>query len=75
MANKKGELTDKTKLALEGLNALKGSATLEDLKAAGYAVGSANLTSLVKNELVDVEDVTIEYVATKTVKKYTVKSE
>ena len=74
MAKSKG-LTEKTELALKGLTELGGSATLEDLKAAGYEVGSANLTSLVRNEKAFAEDVTIEYVATKTVKKYTLKSE
>ena len=74
MAKSKG-LTEKTELALKGLNELGGSATLEDLKTAGFEVGSANLTSLLKNEKVTVEDVTIEYVATKTVKKYTVIAE
>lgn len=71
--NKKGELTAGTVAALEALKAAGGSATLAELKAAGVNVASANLTSLVKNGLVVAEDVDVEYVATKTVKKYTVK--
>lgn len=76
MANtKKGELTAATVAALEALKALGGSATLAELKASGAEVASANLTSLVKNGKVVAEDVEVEYVATKTVKKYTVVSE
>lgn len=69
---KEFKMTEKTASALEGLKALNGSATLADLKNAGYEVGSANLNSLVKNGFVTAEDVEIEYVAVKTVKKYTV---
>jgi len=68
---KEMKLTEKTELALNGLKALGGSATLEDLKSADYAVGSANLGSLVKNGLAVAEDVEVEYVAVKVVKKYT----
>lgn len=76
MANtKKGELTAATVAALEALKAVGGSATLAELKASGAEVASANLTSLVKNGKVVAEDVEVEYVATKTVKKYTVVSE
>ena len=71
MANVKGELTPATVAALEALKALGGSATLAELKASGAEVASANLTSLVKNGKVVAEDVVVEYVATKTVKKYT----
>lgn len=70
---KKGELTVATVAALEALKAVGGSATLAELKANGANVASANLTSLVKNGLVEATDVEVEYVAVKTVKKYTVK--
>lgn len=70
---KKGELTAATVAALEALKNVGGSATLAELKAAGANVASANLTSLVKNGLVEATDVEVEYVAVKTVKKYTVK--
>jgi len=69
---KTNELTEKTLATLEGLKSLGGTATLAELKAAGVEAASANLTSLVKNGKVVAEDVTVEYVATKTVKKYTV---
>ncbi len=71
----KGELTPKTLSALEGLNALGGSATLQELQAAGYEVGSANLVSLAKANKVVSEDVEVTYTATKTVKRYTVVTE
>lgn len=66
------ELTPKTVEALEALKALGGTATLAELNANGNTVASANLTSLVKAGLVTAVDVEVEYVAVKTVKKYTV---
>ena len=73
MANK--ELTEKTKLALTALNEVGGSATLAELKAAGYEVGSSNLTSLVNAGKVTVEKVEVEKVVVSTVNKYTVVAE
>jgi hypothetical protein len=75
MANKKGELTANTVATLETLKAVGGSATLAELKAVNATVASANLTSLVKAGKVVAEDVTVEYTATKVVKKYTVVAE
>jgi hypothetical protein len=72
---KTNELTPKTVETLEALKAVGGTATLAELKAAGYDVASANLTSLVKNGKIVAEDVEIEYTAVKTVKKYTVVAE
>jgi ribosomal protein S8E len=73
MANK--ELTALTLETLEALKTVGGVATLAELKAVNANVASANLTSLVKAGKVVAEDVEVEYVATKTVKKYTVVAE
>lgn len=69
------KLTEKTVEALEALKASGGSATLAELNADGKTIASANLTALVKAGLVTAEDVEVEYVAVKTVKKYTVVAE
>lgn len=69
---KETKLTEKTQVALDGLKELGGSATFRELKDAGYEVGSANLTSLKRKELVEVVEEERERVITETVNVYKV---